>query len=137
MFVTFAPSAFLGRSPDTATAEDVRRFQVHQREQGAGEAVLAAAVSALRFLFTVTLERPDLSRRLVLAPRPTKLLGPAVVLDRDGGDQRREGAAVDRDPPVGPVLRGKGVALLEPVDTRQARRPRVTGDGLAVQRPGR
>jgi len=51
----------------------VRRFQLHQREDGAGEAVIAAAVSALRFLFTVTLDRPDLSRRLVLAPRPRKL----------------------------------------------------------------
>ena len=66
-------AAFLGRSPDTATAEDVRRFQVHQREHGAGEAVIGGAVSALRFLFGVTLERPDLSRRLVLAPRPRKL----------------------------------------------------------------
>ena len=55
-------AAFLGRSPDTATAEDVRRFQVHQRENGAGESVINAAVSALRFLFTVTIERPDLSR---------------------------------------------------------------------------
>jgi integrase/recombinase XerD len=27
-------AAFLGRAPDTATAEDVRRFQVHQRESG-------------------------------------------------------------------------------------------------------
>ena len=27
-------AAFLGQSPDTATAEDIRRFQVHQRESG-------------------------------------------------------------------------------------------------------
>lgn len=66
-------AAFLGRSPDTATAEDVRRFQVHQREHGVGESVISATVSALRFLFGVTLDRPDLSRRLVLAPRPRKL----------------------------------------------------------------
>ena len=50
-------AAFLGRSPDTATAEDVRRFQVHQREHGAGESVISGAVSALRFLFGVTLDR--------------------------------------------------------------------------------
>jgi integrase/recombinase XerD len=30
-------AGFLGRSPDTATADDVRRFQVHQREHGVGE----------------------------------------------------------------------------------------------------
>jgi integrase/recombinase XerD len=66
-------AAFLERSPDTATAEDVRRFQVHQREHGVSESVIGATVSALRFLFEVTLDRPDLSRKLVLAPRPRKL----------------------------------------------------------------
>ena len=66
-------AAFLKRSPDTATAEDVRRFQMHQREHGVGESVIGATVSALRFLFEVTLDRPDLSRKLVLAPRPRKL----------------------------------------------------------------
>jgi site-specific recombinase XerD len=66
-------AAFLGRSPETATAEDVRRFQLHQREHGVGESVINGGVSALRFLFGVTLDRPDLSRKLVLAPRPRKL----------------------------------------------------------------
>ena len=66
-------AAFLGRSPDTATAEDVRRFQLHQREDRVGESSINGTVSALRFLFGVTLERPDLSRRLVLARRPRKL----------------------------------------------------------------
>ncbi len=66
-------AGFLGRSPDTATAGDVRRFQVHQREHGAGESVIGGTVPALRFLFGVTLDRPDLSRKLVLAPRPRKL----------------------------------------------------------------
>ena len=65
---------FLGRSPVTATAEDVRRFQVHQRETGAGAPTINNAVSALRFLFTVTLDRPDLSRRLVLARHPGSCL---------------------------------------------------------------
>ncbi len=58
-------AAFLGRSPDTATAEDVRRFQLHQREHGSGESVIGATVSALRFLFGVTLDRPDLSRNIL------------------------------------------------------------------------
>jgi hypothetical protein len=31
------------------------------------------SVSALRFFFTVTLDRPDLSRRLVLVRHPRKL----------------------------------------------------------------
>ena len=66
-------AAFLARSPDTATAEDVRRFQLHQREHGAGEGTINGSVSALRFLFGVTFDRADLSRRLVLAHRPRNL----------------------------------------------------------------
>jgi site-specific recombinase XerD len=70
-------AAFLGRSPDTAQAEDIRRFQVHQRESGVQPPTINCSVSALRFFFTVTLDRPDLSRRLVLARYPRKL--PAVL----------------------------------------------------------
>jgi site-specific recombinase XerD len=70
-------AAFLGRSPDTATADDIRRFQLHQRESGVQPPTINGSVSALRFLFTVTLDRPDLSRRLVLARFPRKL--PAVL----------------------------------------------------------
>src|SRR6202044_2979659 len=66
-------AAFLGRPPDTATAEDIRRFQVHQRESGVQPPTINGSVSALRFFFTVTLDRPDLSRRLVLARFPRKL----------------------------------------------------------------
>jgi len=68
---TFA--AFLGRSPDTATADDLRSFQVHQAETGVQSPTINGSVSALRFLFTVTLDRQDLSRRLVLARYPRKL----------------------------------------------------------------
>src|ERR1700729_2918627 len=70
-------AAFLGRAPDTATAADVRRFQVHQRESGVQPPTINCSVSALRFFFTVTLDRADLSRRLVLARYPRKL--PAVL----------------------------------------------------------
>jgi len=66
-------AAFLGRSPDTATDEDIRRFQVHQHESGAQPPTINSSVSALRFFFTVTLNRPDLSRRLVLVRHPRKL----------------------------------------------------------------
>src|SRR5208283_3906189 len=70
-------AAFLGRSPDAATAEDIRRFQVHQAESGVQPPTINCSVSALRFLFTVTLDRPDLSRRFVLIRFPRKL--PAVL----------------------------------------------------------
>src|ERR1700716_1519918 len=66
-------ASFLGRRPETATAEDIRRFQVHQAESGVQPPTINCSVSALRFFFTVTLDRPDLSRRLVLVRHPRKL----------------------------------------------------------------
>jgi len=66
-------AAFLGRPPETATAEDIRRFQVHQAESGVQPPTINCSVSALRLFFTVTLDRPDLSRRFVLVRHPRKL----------------------------------------------------------------
>ena len=70
-------AAFIGRSPDTATAEDLRRFQLHQRQNGMQPPSINTAVSALRFFFTVTLDRPDLARRLTVVPYPRRI--PAVL----------------------------------------------------------
>src|SRR3954466_11175158 len=66
-------AAFIGRSPDTATAEELRRFQLHQRQSGLQPPSINSAVSALRFFFTVTLDRPDLARRLTVAPYPRRI----------------------------------------------------------------
>ena len=70
-------AAFIGRSPDTATAEDMRRFQLHQTQSGMQPPSVNSAVSALRFFFTVTLDRPDLARRLTVVRHPRRL--PAVL----------------------------------------------------------
>ncbi len=47
---------FLGRSPNTATSEDLRRFQLQMAQQQVGPSTINAAITALRFFFTVTLE---------------------------------------------------------------------------------
>ena len=73
-------AAFLGRSPDTATADDLRRFQIEQQEDGVPVPTMNSIVSALRFFFTHTLDRPDLARRLVRLAHPRNL---PVVLSRD------------------------------------------------------
>src|SRR5438270_12752346 len=70
-------AAFISRSPATATAEDLRRFQLHQRQSGMQPPSINSAVSALRFFFTVTLDRPDLARRLTVVRQPRRL--PAVL----------------------------------------------------------
>jgi hypothetical protein len=51
-------AAFLGRSPDTATAEDLRLFQLHQTQVGMQPPSINSAVAALRFFFTVPLDDP-------------------------------------------------------------------------------
>ena len=66
-------AAYLGRPPDTAGAEDLRNFQIHQHESGASAGTINGAVSALRFLYTVTLRRRDLARGLVAMRRPHKM----------------------------------------------------------------
>ena len=70
-------AAFLGRRPDTAAAEDLRRFQLYQTESGMQPPSINSAVAALRFFFTVTLDRPNLSRRLTIVRYPRRL--PAVL----------------------------------------------------------
>jgi site-specific recombinase XerD len=67
-------AAFIGRSPDTATAEELRLFQLHQTQSGMQPPGINSAVSALRFFFfTVTLDRPDLARRLTVVPYPRRI----------------------------------------------------------------
>jgi integrase/recombinase XerD len=73
-------ATFLGRSPDTATADDVRRFQIEQRDAGMPTPTMNSIVSALRFFFTHTIDRPDLTRKLIRVAHPRNL---PVVLSRD------------------------------------------------------
>ena len=73
-------AAFLGRSPDTATSEDLRRYQLHMAQQQASPGTINAAIAALRFFFTVTLEKPDLVRPLRTVTKPRKA---PVVLSQE------------------------------------------------------
>jgi integrase/recombinase XerD len=76
-------AAFLNRSPDTATAEELRTFQVHLTETGVRPPTINATVTALRFFFKVTLDHPETTRHLVFVYEPRKLprvLSPDEVL---------------------------------------------------------
>jgi integrase/recombinase XerD len=66
-------AAFLGRSPDTASFEDVRRFQLHLATNGIGVPTLNHTVSALRFFFKITLGRGDIEKHTQIAREPRKL----------------------------------------------------------------
>ncbi len=73
-------ATFLGRPPDTATPEDLRRFQVEQRNTGMPVPTMNSIVSALRFFFTHTIDRPDLARKLVRVAHPRKVSHISSVL---------------------------------------------------------
>ena len=76
-------ATFLGRSPDTATAEELRAFQLHLTETGVQPPTINATVTALRFFFKVTLDRPETTRHVVFVYEPRKLprvLSPEEVL---------------------------------------------------------
>jgi site-specific recombinase XerD len=73
-------AGYLGRSPDSATVEDLRRFQLHLVDQDTSPITLNATITGLRFLFEVTLERADLMARMSTVRVPRKL---PVVLSRD------------------------------------------------------
>jgi len=71
---------YLGRSPDTATAEDLRLFQLHMVEEGATTSTLNATVVGLRFFFEVTLSQPELLKKITYISQPRKL---PIILSRD------------------------------------------------------
>ena len=73
-------ATWLRRSPHTATAEDVRRFQIEQQDAGVPVPTMNSIVAALRFFFTHTLDRPDLARKLIRTGHARKI---PVVLSID------------------------------------------------------
>src|SRR5712675_1781520 len=66
-------AAFLGRSPDKASFEDVRRFQLQVAQSGVGTGALNATVTALRFFFRVTLKRHAIIEHTAFIHEPRKL----------------------------------------------------------------
>ncbi len=66
-------AAWLKRSPDTATPEEVRRFQLHLVESGASICNRNRIMTGIRFLFRVTLRRHDLAAEVWHIKEPQKL----------------------------------------------------------------
>src|SRR5271165_678533 len=99
-------AAFLGRSPDTATSEDLRRFQVHLARPEIGVATINAAIAALRFFFNVTLQRPDLVRPLTIENKPRKA---PIVLSQEAQLRYASARAERRHPRDPGVARNRHI----------------------------
>lgn len=104
-------SAFLGRSPDTATAEDLRKFQKHLTGL-TSSATINITVSALRFFFRVTVDKPETTRHLVHVYEPQKL---PRVLSPEEVFRLLEAATEPRDKAVLSVAYGAGLRAMEVV----------------------
>src|SRR5271155_1144702 len=66
-------AVFLNRSPDTATIEDIRRFQLHLAEAGVSICNRNRIMTGVRFLFRVTLRRLDLAGEVYHIREPQKI----------------------------------------------------------------
>lgn len=71
---------FLGHSPHTASAEDLRLFQLHLAANGNSNKTINATITGLRFLFGVTLDEHQVLRKMSTVHEPRKL---PVVLSPD------------------------------------------------------
>jgi integrase len=100
-------TVFLGRSPDQATAEDLRRFQLQMRVEGASATTMNAAVSAVRFFFGVTLGRGDAEVGLTTVREPRRL--PVVLSPQEV--TRLLGAGLKYRAALSPILRCRAQGL--------------------------
>ena len=66
-------AAFLKRAPDTATPDDVRRFQLHLAETGMSICNRNRIMTGVKFLFRVTLRRLDLVAEIYHLREPQKI----------------------------------------------------------------
>lgn len=69
----FRFAAYLGRSPDTATAEDIRLFQVHLAESKLSICNRNRIMTGVKFLFRVTLRRLDLAEEIYHLKEPERI----------------------------------------------------------------
>jgi len=103
---------FLGRSPDTASPEDLRRYQLHLVETGTSRIMLNHTITALRFFFQVTLDRPEAMAKMSSVREPRKL---PVVLSCEEVARLIEAAGKPKYQAVLSVAYGAGLRASEVV----------------------
>jgi integrase/recombinase XerD len=105
---------FLGRSPDTATVEDLRGYQLHLVDHGTSPVSLNAAITGLKFFFEITLDQPERMAQMQSVRVPRTL---PVVLSPD--EVRRLIAAAGN-------LKHQNERTFAPVPSRSASAVRLT-----------
>ena len=108
-------ASYLKHSPDTATAEDLRRFQLDAVDRGISPITLNATITGLRFLFEVTLGHPELMAKMQYVRMPRRL---PVVLSVDEAAELIASAASPKYRAAFSVAYGAGLRASEVVGLR-------------------
>jgi len=110
-------TCFLGRSPDTASPEDLRRYQLHLVETGISRISLNHTITALRFFFGVTLDHAEVMAKMSSVREPRKL---PVVLSREEVARLIDAAGKPKYQAVLSVAYGAGLRASEVVALKVA-----------------
>jgi site-specific recombinase XerD len=103
-------TGFLGRSPDTATPEDLRRYQLHLVEHGMSPISVNAAITGLKFFFDVTLGQATAVSKMSPVHVPRRL---PVVLSTEEVARLLECADNDKHRTALSVAYGAGLRVGE------------------------
>ena len=128
-------TVFLGRSPDQASAEELRRYHLHLASSGVSVASQNATVTALRFFFAVTLRRSKVTDRMPFVREPRRLpviLSPqevARLLEAAPGLEYRAALSVA----YGAGLRANEVVSLEIGDAALFTAPESTAPRMVIR----
>ncbi len=105
-------AGWLRRSPDTASAEDLRRYQLHCVDRGVSPITLNATITGLKFFFEVTISRPELMSKM----RPVRVARTLpVILSREEASRLIESARTLKHRTALSVAYGAGLRVSEVV----------------------
>jgi integrase/recombinase XerD len=113
-------SIFLGASPDTARAEDLRRYRLHLVASGAGVPTINHSLTALRFLFLVTLRKPAIVLDMPFVWEPRRL---PVVLSPEEVARLLDAAPGLKYKAALSVAYGAGLRASEAISLKHSRIP--------------
>lgn len=106
---------YLGHSPHSATAEQLRAYQIYLVEKGTSGVTINATITALRFFFDVTLGHPEMTKKLANVPVPRKL---PLVLSADEVARLIRGATTPKYKAALSVAYGAGLRASEVINLK-------------------
>ena len=110
-------TCFFGRSPDLASPEDLRRFQLQLVEQDVSSTTINATITGLKFFFGITLECPEALKRMSRVRKPQKL---PQVLSVEEVERLLAGASNPKHRAALAVAYGAGLRASEVVHLKMA-----------------